>query len=276
MADSDKTLTDNPNPEGGVPKKRGRPAKNRAGENAGSENSSPLTDAQQSAMIRSVGQRGKRKTLTTLALEKEDAEFFGLRREIIEIGDPLPVLEKYEPPPTLPRGFNNSRARWAPKFLEALAQVGTIAQACQMASISRQTYLNLKREDPEFSLRCEIALLEAEDRLAHALWKRAVLGVEKRKGIYNYARGKDGTRTAVRVAEDVEITYSDTAAIFLLKAWNPEKYGDRAQIRHSQEPSLKDVVAEMARQKGIPLEQAMQSAEAFLANLRERKRLVGA
>lgn len=102
-------------------------------------------------------------------------------------------------------------------FCAALAETGVVAKACKAVGISRVTAYEWRDEIPEFAeawgkaLKIGITALEDE---AH---RRAFDGVQE--PIFH-----QGTQVgAVN-------KYSDTLAIFLLKAHAPEKYRERAGI----------------------------------------------
>lgn len=105
-------------------------------------------------------------------------------------------------------------------FILALAVTGNVSAACKKAKVSRQTVYLYKREDPAFAAAWDeaeaiyVELLEAEaDR-------RAAKGTLK--PVF-YKGAKVGT-----VRE-----YSDTLLMFRLKALRPDKYRERADVKHS-------------------------------------------
>ncbi len=99
-------------------------------------------------------------------------------------------------------------------FCAALAETGIVARACAAVGISRQTAYEWREEIPEFA--------EA--------WGRALkIGVTALEDEC-HRRGFEGTDEPVfHLGEQVATVkkYSDTLAIFLLKAHNPEKYRER-------------------------------------------------
>lgn len=198
---------------------------------------------------------------------------FALSREVIE-PDPIPLLTEYTPKNPGPA---NRQAVWVPKFIEALAAFGNIGSACNVAGINRSTYEDLMTADPVFKDAVRLARQQANDFVAQALWERGVRGVTKEKGIWGTKRVKtpEGKYEVVpfQYGKEVETTYSDTAAIFLLKARDPETYADRQRVITSQDPSARDLVIEMARKRGVDPQRALEQAIALMEEVKARKAL---
>lgn len=118
------------------------------------------------------------------------------------------------------------RPRWAKAFLAVLAESGNIRLSCQAADIDRSTAYRLRTSDETFLTEWEQAQEEAADlleqearRRAHDGWDEPVFG--------SMGQGQgSGEIGMVR-------KYSDTLLIFLLKGAKPEKYRERADVRHS-------------------------------------------
>lgn len=85
---------------------------------------------------------------------------------------------------------------WEPAFLAALAQVGVVTQAAQIAGIGRQHVYEHRRKHPDFAAAWRNARREAADNLEVEARRRALF---------------EG---------------SDTLLIFLLKAARPKKFRD--------------------------------------------------
>lgn len=111
-------------------------------------------------------------------------------------------------------------------FCAALAETGIVGKACAAVDISRQTAYQWREQVPEFAeawdkaLRIGVSALEDE---AHR-------------------RGFDGTLEPVfhQGAECGAVRkYSDTLAIFLLKAHNPEKYRENSRVELAGSVELK-------------------------------------
>jgi hypothetical protein len=83
--------------------------------------------------------------------------------------------------------------------LDALREKPVYNAAARKARVTRQTLHNWRKADPGFAERCEQARADGFDAVEDALITRAV---------------KDDT----------------TAAIFMLKSWRPERYGDKAKL----------------------------------------------
>ena len=135
------------------------------------------------------------------------------------------------------------RPRWADAFLAALAITGNIRQSCEAAEIDRRTAYYLRDEDQTFAIEWDSALEQSADLLEQEARRRAEQGVRRLK-FHNGAvitvqalspdgmplTQEDGTPFMVPY---VEHEYSDTLMIFLLKGIRPEKYRERADVRHS-------------------------------------------
>jgi hypothetical protein len=85
------------------------------------------------------------------------------------------------------------------QVLDALREKPMYTSAARKARVTRQTLYNWRMANPDFAERCEQARAEGFDALEDALVTRGL---------------KSDT----------------TAAIFLLKSWRPERYGDKAQL----------------------------------------------
>ncbi len=109
---------------------------------------------------------------------------------------------------------------WRPKFLQALADTGSVVRAVAVAKVARSYAYEIRTAEPSFAAAWKeaeeigVELMEAEAR------RRAVEGCLKPV----FQGGK-------RVGEVLE--YSDTLLIFLLKAHRPEKYRERSQVEHT-------------------------------------------
>jgi len=105
-------------------------------------------------------------------------------------------------------------------FCAALAETGIVARACKAIGISRETAYRWRREDPDFEKGWDRALEVGITALEDEAHRRAFRGVPER----HYKNGElvDTTRK-----------YSDTLAIFLLKAHRPDRYRERVDVAHS-------------------------------------------
>lgn len=138
---------------------------------------------------------------------------------------------------------SKKRPRWAKGFLAALAQSGIVGAAAEAASIDRRTAYYLRDSDVEFAAEWDQALDAAADLLENEARRRAERGVQRLKfhnGVLIKVQAEspegiplvdmDGNPIMVPY---VEHEYSDTLMIFLLKGAKPEKYRERADVRHS-------------------------------------------
>lgn len=135
------------------------------------------------------------------------------------------------------------RARWVKAFLSSLARLGNVRLACETAEIDRRTAYYLRDADPSFAADWEQALEDSADLLEQEARRRAEQGVQRLKfhngaAIMVQAISPEGMPLVNADNEPimvpyVEHEYSDTLAIFLLKGIRPEKYRERADLRHS-------------------------------------------
>ena len=109
---------------------------------------------------------------------------------------------------------------WKAIFLRELAICGIVGAACKKARIGRTTAYKTRDEDSEFAAAWDAALDDAADDMEHEAWRRGTKGTVK--PVYQ------GGKEVGRIRE-----YSDTLLIFQLKGIRPEKYRDRADVRHS-------------------------------------------
>lgn len=106
------------------------------------------------------------------------------------------------------------RSKEKNRFLNYLAETGTISRAAQKAGISRQAHYCWLKEDTDYAIAYEQAKRMAADLLEEEAFRRAVEGSDV--GIY-YQGDKVGTKKI----------YSDLLLSLLLKGAFPDKYKDR-------------------------------------------------
>jgi len=110
---------------------------------------------------------------------------------------------------------------WRERFLDALRdQRGNVRRACEAAGIARSWAYELREKDATFAAEWKQAALDAADLIEEKLLSRGLEGWEE--PVY---QGGQLVGTVTRFAHNI--------AMQILKAGNPEKYGDRTELRHS-------------------------------------------
>lgn len=110
-------------------------------------------------------------------------------------------------------------------MLAALALTGNVTAACQKAKVGRRTHYEWVADDEEYAAAVHEAMNEAGDRLEEEARRRAETGVVE--PVYGrVGKDQDGKIGTVR-------KYSDTLLIFLLKGAKPDKYRERAEVKHT-------------------------------------------
>jgi hypothetical protein len=104
-------------------------------------------------------------------------------------------------------------------ILDALREHPSYNRACRKARIVKSSLWTWRRDDPAFAARCEAAREDGIDALEDALMERGT---------------KDDT----------------TAAIFLLKSWRRERYGDRLAVTLDVRQAAERAAAEL----GVPVD----------------------
>lgn len=165
-------------------------------------------------------------------------------------------------------------------FLDMLAETGNVTKACASADIGHTTVYQWRKDDPEFAEQWDRALDIAADILELEARRRAVDGVDEpltHNGqiTYQYTEALDANGNIMRHSDGTPIMrpildangnkipvtvkkYSDTLLIFLLKGNKPEKFRERAEVRHQGQLTVEkvsamstdDIAAELAR-RGI-------------------------
>lgn len=102
-------------------------------------------------------------------------------------------------------------------FCAALGETGIVAKACKAVDISRVTAYQWRDEIPEFAAAWDKALQVGITALEDEAHRRGFEGIDE--GVYHQG-----------VLMDTQKKYSDTLAIFLLKAHRPEKYRERTHL----------------------------------------------
>ena len=109
------------------------------------------------------------------------------------------------------------------RFLAAFAECGSVLLAARWARVHRQSHYFWMKEDPTYPARFEEARKQATRALEDAAIRRAKEGTAKpvlHKGKQVYVDGEPL----------YEHQYSDALLMFLLRAYDREKFGDRQVI----------------------------------------------
>ncbi len=133
---------------------------------------------------------------------------------------------------------------WKPIFLAALAKRGNISDACKAARIHRSTAYDHQQSDEQFAAAWLVALDEGADVLEAEAHRRSVSGLVRKK----FTKDGDPIIDPATGKQYVELEYSDTLLIFLLKGARPEKYRDRVDHDHHFDKPIQfiEVVGESA------------------------------
>lgn len=120
-----------------------------------------------------------------------------------------------------PQEMQDARMKLTPEkltaFCAALAETCNVGKACAAVGIARQTAYDWRDEIPEFAAKWDRALKIGVSALEDEAHRRGFEGTEE--PVYHLGKTV-GTITK----------YSDTLAIFLLKAHDPEKYRERSSV----------------------------------------------
>jgi hypothetical protein len=129
------------------------------------------------------------------------------------------------------------KAGWQIKFLASLRKIPNVTVACVAARVTSPTVYKRRELDPKFAEAWEEAINAGVEKLEEEAWRRAKDGVVRNVWM------KDENGVPVKV--DKERVYSDTLAIFLLKAHKPQKYRDnvRTELTGPDGAPLTTVVA---------------------------------
>jgi hypothetical protein len=134
-------------------------------------------------------------------------------------------------------------------FCAALAETCNVGKACAAVGIARQTAYEWRHEDPDFAARWDGAMRIGVSALEDEAHRRGFDGVEEPV----FHKGKEcGTMRK----------YSDTLAIFLLKAHNPEKYRDNSKIELAGQVAITDMTEDEIKAELAALTAGMAGAPA--------------
>ena len=128
------------------------------------------------------------------------------------------------------------RLRKKERFLQAFRRSGVITHACEQSGVARPTVYRWLEKDEKFSIAFGIAVQESTEYLEQVAIKRAEEG-------------------------------SDQLLMFLLRAKNPERYRDRADIRVTD---AREEANRIAAENGLDAEALLAEAER-LANTHKQR-----
>lgn len=123
----------------------------------------------------------------------------------------------------VPNIRNVLSARRKRAFLEALSQTGNVSMACAAAGWARGVPYSLRKGDKDFAEKWDFALENATDVLHAAAFQRAVHGVEEDV----WHKGKEGAEVVGQVTK-----YDSQLLMFLLKAHDRARFGDKVETKH--------------------------------------------
>lgn len=106
---------------------------------------------------------------------------------------------------------------WKTLFINALIKTGNISVAAEMAQINRKTPYKAYDIDPDFARRWDEAIETYADNSEYEIDRRAFVGYDEPV----FYQGKECGKVR---------KFSDTLAIFRLKALRPEKYRERYSV----------------------------------------------
>jgi hypothetical protein len=124
----------------------------------------------------------------------------------------------------VPSVANVLSARRKRSFLRALSQTGNVAMACAAAGWARGVAYSIRKGDPDFREKWEFALESAVDVMHAAAFQRAVHGVEEDV----WHKPKEGTPEVIGAVTK----YDSQLLMFLMKAHDRAKYGDKIEAKH--------------------------------------------
>lgn len=122
-------------------------------------------------------------------------------------------------------------------FLEEFAKSANVTAACRQARIARSTLYQWQEHDEAFGLRYGQAELEANDVIRAAIFRRAIVGVDK--PVIHQGRMATDTRGAPLTVKE----YSDTLLIFLAKSRMPE-FRDKQSVEVSGSLDVNSLAAD--------------------------------
>ncbi|WP_416246399.1 terminase [Castellaniella sp.] len=154
-------------------------------------------------------------------------------------------------------------------FCAALAEACNVGKACTAVGISRMTAYTWRKDMPDFAAAWDDAMKAGLLALEDEAHRRAFEGVDdpltyQGQFTYLYRTKRDADGNPIRDEQGMPVQepvldaagnhkiaavrkYSDTLAIFLLKAHNPEKYRDNARLELAGQLAVTDMTEDEIR-----------------------------
>ena len=134
------------------------------------------------------------------------------------------MASKKKPPEPDPDKPGDAIYDWGEVFIAALSEGKSPTDAAIEAGVSRQAPYQRRQAHSEFAAAWEVALQVRTERLEAALYRRAVYGM------VTATTWERDPETGERVKTGETRKFSDTTGVFLLKAYDPERFRDRIQV----------------------------------------------
>lgn len=130
---------------------------------------------------------------------------------------------------------------WMDAFLRALAEVPIVGHACKAAKVSRASAYRYRARVAAFSRLWDLALEDGLDNFEVEMTRRGVKGYQR--PVFGSLGAGMGTGVVGAVTE-----YSDEMLKMALKAYRPERFRERFEIRDESGSELDADIIELARQ----------------------------
>lgn len=117
------------------------------------------------------------------------------------------------------------------RFLEHLREVPNVTRAARLLGHAPGTLRKYRKLDPSFAQEWDEALEDGIEALEAEVHRRAFEGIDK-------------PVTFQGVITDSYKEYSDTLAMFLLKAHRPDKYRERSDVNHTVDVGIAERLAQ--------------------------------
>jgi hypothetical protein len=116
-------------------------------------------------------------------------------------------------------------------FIAHLRDIPNVVRAARLVGRTPNGFRTYRKLDPEFDKAWEEAISDGIEALEAELHRRAFEGIDK-------------PVTFQGVITDSYKEYSDTLAMFLLKAHRPDKYRERSDVNHTVDAGLVERLAQ--------------------------------